>query len=491
MDEATSNMDVGVDSRFVYGLEPNKDFTKQIILGTEFEALKPSTKSSKRYEFELPSDAQSFIRFGRLTRFGIRGGFEFKDSPQSGNETFRTVPLNDYDKVQLIPNWFEHCIKSVDVCHGNQVIRSYDVPKNGDRFFNSYAYSTMDEDVKRDLYPEPANPVYSVPRKPDGWTMTEGSEWHTYSKEVFGKGFFDFGYLPLFLFPFYQPSDYERRETQRPTVLPMPLLQRMKIILNFEDNFDHIFVKSENNSKVYRFQIASIQLILENERVQHEYQQSFLNQKDVLYFPGVTKIGSIENIPPGMLYHHFKLDNVMMPEGLFIFALPKSVESGEYPYQRGYSATNPIFSRHNIQTLDIKYGGLPFSQRPLNYGIINDHMIGIKQMIDHKRQPPFGLPQDPKATSIKNIENGGENTLFPHIYIKFLNENGDRLIPLGADEKILKTPHDLDVTLTFKTGGATPDVTFYAYIFYSDVIMKLNMSSGQFSTHYKHKQSLY
>jgi len=271
----------------------------------------------------------------------------------------------------------------------------------------------------------------------------------------------------------------------------MPLLQRMKIILHFEDNFDHIFVKSENNSKVYRFQIASIQLILENERVQHEYQQSFLNQKDVLYFPGVTKIGSIENIPPGMLYHHFKLDNVMMPEGLFIFALPKSVESGEYQYQRGYSATNPIFSRHNIQTLDIKYGGLPFSQRPLNYGIINDHMIGIKQMIDHKRQPPFGLPQDPKATSIKNIENGGENTLFPHIYIKFLNENGDRIIPLRADEKILKTPHDLDVTLTFKTGGATPDVTFYAYIFYSDVIMKLNMSSGQFSTHYKHKQSLY
>jgi hypothetical protein len=489
MDKATSNMDVGVDVRFVYGQEPNKEFAKQIILRTEFEALKPSTKSSKRYEFELPYDVDTFIRFGPLTQFGIKGRFVYKDSPQSGNETFRAIPLTDYDKVQLIPNWFEHCINSVEVCQNNQVVRSYDVPKNGDRFFNTYIYSTLDEEVKKGVYSNAADTVYSVPRKADGWTMTEGSEWHTYSKQVFGKGYFDFGYLPLFLFPFYQPSEYEKRETQRPTALPMPILQRMKIILNFEDNFDHIFVKSVNNTKVYRFEMFSIHLILENECIRPENQRSFLKQKDVVYYPGVTKIGHIENIPTGTVFHRFKLDNVMMPEGLFIFALPKSVESGQYRYQGG---TNPIFSRHNIQTLELKYGGLPFTQKDLNYGIINDHMIGIKQMFDHKRQPPFGLPQDPEtATTFENIINGGENTLFPHIYMKLLNDNGDRLIPIGADERILKQPHDLDVTLMFKLGGATPDVSYYAYIFYNDVIMTLDMSRGQFLTHYKHKQSLY
>ena len=144
------------DSRFVYPDACVKKYEDQKYLGSEFLKVNPTTKSSTRFEFELPCERESFYRFGPFSGFEINGVFECKEA---GTDTFVTVPSDDFKKVQLVPNWFEHCIKSVDVCHGNEIIRSSNVPRTGDIFLNTYLYSAVDLEIKDLAFPQKANPA--------------------------------------------------------------------------------------------------------------------------------------------------------------------------------------------------------------------------------------------------------------------------------------------------------------------------------------------
>jgi len=274
------------DSRCIYPDAPLKKFENQKHQGSEYLIVNPTIKSPTRFGFELPCDRECFYRFGPYSGFQIRGVFECKNNVQAGDDTFTAVPLGDYDKIQLVPNWFEHCIKSVDVCYGNDIIRSSNVPRTGDIFLNTYLYSAMDLEIKDQAFPQKANPVYSVPTLQDGWSMNENSEWHSYSKAVFGRSHVEFHYVPSFVFPFYQPSDYQKREEQQePILLPVQMLKSMSMNLNFTEKFDHIFKKSELNTKVYRFRVTSVNLCLEIASFQREFGKYILNCKGTRRFP--------------------------------------------------------------------------------------------------------------------------------------------------------------------------------------------------------------
>ena len=485
-----------IDSRFIYAKEPV--LKVDTIMGFETEVVKPKTQSSTQYTFNFPRDKLTSIRFGPFTGFEVKGVFECKEN--TPDSVFELIPEDDFKKVQLIPNWFEHCIKSVDVMHGYQIIRSYEVPRNGDIFLNTYLYSNLDSQLKHNAFPQKVHPVYSVPTRLDGWTLEDNSEWHAYSKELFGKSSIAFQFIPSFVFPFYQLIDYKQgnKDKNEPIILPPEIFCKTSVVLHFMENFDHIFKKSENNTKEYRFRIRSIDLQLEMAYLRKDYEVSLLKklkQKGMLYFPGVTKIAKILNIPSGLLYYKFGFDNVLMPEGIFIFALPKSVESRNFRFQESYSARNPIFSKHNIDRFEIRFGNLEMAQRSPNFGDIRDKMTVIRTFIDHIVRPPFGLAQDSKLRVYQNFENGGENGLFPHVYINLCLSHEtqvlDRKIPVTNDGSLIDKPNYLDVRLMFNEKGAAPDVTYYAYIFYTDICMQLDLSSGQYMPYYGHRQMLF
>ena len=184
-----------VDSRFVYPSLPKwRNGQNQKLQGWETLTFLPSTKSPTLYQFEM-SDMNSVLLFGPNSGFRVKAALEVKASATAADNTFAPIPLEEYTKVQLMPNWFEQVIKSVEVFNGNTQVKCDDVPRYADTWLNTYLYSMMDKDTKKYLFPEPHHPSRCVPVKKGGFDPVENSDWHEYSKTVFGKTSFEFRYV--------------------------------------------------------------------------------------------------------------------------------------------------------------------------------------------------------------------------------------------------------------------------------------------------------
>ena len=181
-----------------------------------------------------------------------------------------------------------------------------------------------------------------------------------------------------------------------------------------------------------------------------------------------------ENVTAKELQHKAKIQGMLLPEGIFIFALPKKILSGDYTYQ---GSDGNVFANHNIKSLDIKYGELAFFINRPNLGMIRNDVIESKLFIDYLTAAPFGLDMDPDKITVENIENGWINTPYPHVYINFCNY-GDksRIVPYLNNGSMLKVPNDMEINFTFDNEGAVPDVTYIIYYFYTDNNLTLDTS---------------
>ena len=102
--------------------------------------------------------------------------------------------------------------------------------------------------------------------------------------------------------------------------------------------------------------------------------------------------------------------------------------------------------------------------------------------------PPFGMPMDPDKITLANIKNGGENTPYPHVYINFCNYgNKTRIQPIAYGMNP-KDERQLEVNFIFGPEGATRDVTYIIYYFYTENNLLLNLpnqtSNVNFSSPY-------
>ncbi len=97
--------------------------------------------------------------------------------------------------------------------------------------------------------------------------------------------------------------------------------------------------------------------------------------------------------------------------------------------------------------------------------------------IDYLNAAPFGLDMDPDKITVANIENGWDKTPYPHIYINLCNY-GDksRLIPNLNNGSMLKVANEMELSINFNATGATPDVTYIIYYFYTDNNLTLDTS---------------
>ena len=488
-----------VDSRFIYPTAPKwKSGHTQKLQGSEMLTILPTTKSQTLYQFEL-SDMNSVLLFGPNTGFRVRCALQVKASTTAADSTFDAIPEDEYTKVQLIPNWFEHVIKSVDIFNGNTQVKCDDVPRYADTWLNTYLYSMMDKETKRYLFPEANNPARCVPPPKGGFPADEGGNWHEYSKQVFGKSAIEFRYVPTHVFPFFQQPDFGSNGTRYPAAIPMSGVEKLTISLNLKEDFSTIFKKLGTtaevtaNTKVYRLVILGIELLVEEARLNSAFEKSITRRTTPLLFPGVTRYGMVESITPGLLTHRTELPKLDFPEGLFIFALSNKVIGGQYIYQSDYpTLTSQIFMPHNITSVNLTYNGVPFFVKTPNVGHLQDNFMCIRNMIEHLETPPFGIHQNPDLINFELIKNGGKESNFPHVYINLCpSSNETRLVPVMEDGKIVNQPGELFVNFKFGQGGATAGATYFIYVFFTDVCMIMDLKNKTILPYYKKVRSAY
>lgn len=474
-----------IDSRFIYGESPKwKQGQKQFLWGSEYLTITPTSKSSTLFEFELPTG--STLMFGNQSGFYIKGYLQVKDSATTADTSFATVAAAQAADVALIPNWFEHLIKDIQLYHGNMPLNPHDVPRYSDAYLNSYLYAYMYPETKKCLLPEPHNPGHNVGIDSGSISLTEASSvWQTYAPTVLGTRKLEFRHVPLHTFPFVQQPNF-CTDGRPPAAIPLPVLQKMTIQLQFKEDQSHIFMKKAGNAKVYRFKIESIELIVEEARLNPSLEKSYLNQKGMLYYSGLTKFAMAENINASVQQHKLRFQDVPMPEGIFICALPKTALSGTYD---NATVSGAVFKEHNISELIVNFNNMPLSIKIPHIGEVGIRAIELKQMMDHYEYPPFGVLQDPALIRFDLIKEGGKGGAFPHVYVPLCPSGKEtRIVPVGADGQVINKNGDLDITLKFGTGGAK-DVTYLAYIFYTDVNMILDLSNQTFAPVYKRSKT--
>ena len=486
-----------VDSRFVYPTQPKwKSGQTQKLQGSEMLTFQPTTKSQTLYQFEL-SDMNSVLLFGPNTGFRVKCSIQAKAT--AADTDWDDVPADEYTKVQLMPNWFEHLIKSVEVFNGNAQVKCDDVPRYADTWLNTYLYSMMDKENKRYLFPEACNPARCVPPTKGGFPATEKGNWHEYSKQVFGKPNFEFRYVPTHVFPFFQQPDFGSNGTRYPAAIPMSGLEKLTISLNLKEDYDFIFKKIGTptqitaNTKVYKLDIVSIELLVEEARLNSAFEKSITRRTTPLLFSGVTRYGMVESITPGLLTHRTELPKLDFPEGIFIFALSNKVVGGQFNYGTDVTdITSKIFMPHNITNVDLTFNGVPFFVKSPNVGHLMDGFMTIRSMLEHLETPPFAFPQDPDLLNFELIKDGGKDSNFPHVYINLCpSSNETRLVPVMEDGKIVNFPGELFVNLKFGTGGATANATYFIYVFFSDVCMVMDLKNKTILPYYKKVRSAY
>jgi hypothetical protein len=475
-----------IDSRFVYNEPPKwRQGQKQFLWGTEYITIGPTTKTDTLYEFELPTG--STLLFGNQSGFYVKGFFQYK-AAGAADSTYATIPTSQSADFALIPNWFEHMLKDPQLYHGNTLINPHDVPRYSDAYLNAYLYAHMYPETKKCLLPEPHNPGHSVGIDANSISLTETeSTWQKYAAKLLGSRKTEFRYIPLHAFPFMQQTNF-CTDGRPPAAVPLQVLQKMTIQLQIKEDYSFIFMKKTDNTKEYRFKIESIQLIVEEARINPAMEKSYLSQKGPIYYSGLTKFAMAENINASVQQHKLRFQDVPMPEGLFIFALPKTALSGTYD-NSSIDTAGAVFKEHNITELYLHFNNMPLSIKSPHIGEIGIRPIELKQLMDHYEHPPFGVLQDPALIKFEKIKEGGKDSAFPHIYIPLCPSGKEtRIVPVGADGQVVNKNGDLDITLKFGTGGAK-DNTYIAYIFYTDVNMQLDLSTQTFTPVYKRSKT--
>ena len=460
---------------------------KQNLLGSEYATYEPKVKIQQQpsiVEFEIESN-QTFL-FGPDSKFEIDGMFQ----SQTTGEDWTPVATEDWENVVVAPNWLDMLVKKINVNQGQSLLSTANEAMHISPFLNAYFYNYMDPLAKKLLCPQDCHPGYGIPSTSKGWTWTEtdGDEWKKYAAKIFTGKSIEFDYIPMHVFPFFQRANF-LVDNNMPSPFPLPALGgKLTVSILFNDKLDNIFKKKAGNEKKYRFAFNSIKLIIEQARLNPTFERQLYSHKNPLYYGGVTKIMTEETINAGNLTQRIRIDQIPFPEGIFIFALPKKCLSGTYTYQE--SVNDNVFSPHNIEQIGIQYNGLPFYMKDLNMSMINNNVIEVKSLINHLAAPPFGMVMDPKKLSLESIQEGGKNTPYPHVYINLCNfSDKSRIVPLGNDASILDQNHDLDLHLKFHNGGATQDVTYFFYAFFTDTNMVLDMKTKKFYSPYL-KQSM-
>lgn len=454
----------------------------QKILGSDFFRIEPLNKieeQPRQIEFEL-KDSEEVWAMGPNTRFKVRGVFQVM-TPKVGEAPevpWANATDKELNKVILQPNWFDFLIQTIEVFHGSAKINNSSNQRYLAPFVNAWKYNYMHPMQKKLLCPQPESPAYGVPSKVGEWSMDDAEkEWRkNYGPLVFSGKDITFDYIPLDLAPFFQGKNYLEQPQK---ILPMPLLDKITVRFLMNENLAAIFKKKADNPNLYRFVFTDMKFLVEKLRLSLSAKNTILNKK-LFDYHGVTRIVKTEQITATDLIHKALIQKMLLPEGMFIFAVPKKVLQGTYAY--GETTDNCVFPQHNIKSLEFKFGELNYFVNRPNLGMINDNAIESKLFFDYLYSAPFGLHMDPNKIIMSEILSGSKATPYPHVFVNFCNYgDNSRIVPYLNDGSILKLENNMEITFNFDTGGATADVTYLIYYYYTDNNLTLDTSEKKLS----------
>lgn len=451
-----------------------RNASKLPVRGSNVIILEPSSKTDKLYEFELNST--QVVNFGLHTGFIVEGIFEKK--PVGADAVWESCDEDDVTLVTVQANWFDHMVKEVDIFHVNAEISPHDAPLQADAFLNSYLLAHMHPTTKKFLCPEPCHPGNATSHTKTGWKMGEDSDWRTYGAHIFNSQPIKFRYIPLFKFPFYQKANFIMdNDSFEP--LPIPAIGPLQIRFYLKDNINKVFKRAAANLAEYRFRLMSINLALEELRLNPTIEKTLMTSKKRIEFFGVTKLGMAHNIPAGVFTYTAKLNKIYLPQGLFIFCLPRGIIPGNYDYS---TFADNVFLNHNIKSIGVYFGGKMFYSKSPTPHDLGSTTSNNKHFFDHMSNPPFGVKQDPDKLFYELIKDGGSSneSPFPHVYIDLTQGTPNtRLATENADANLIQGREMLDVAMQFKNPGAT-NGTYFVYYFYTDKNVDLDLNAKRF-----------
>lgn len=452
---------------------------RQALLGSEYVLIDPTTKIEKiptQVDFDLPRN-ESFL-FGPMSKFRIKGTFQ----KQLENSTeWINVPAGDHDKVLLSPLWLEMLFKELSCFHNNYRIASTNENRFISPYVNCYLLHNMDKLSKKLLAPQSCHPAYCLPAPSGEWKYAS-TEWVNYSKTVFTGAAISFDYIPIFFFPFFQGGSFMIDDAV-PRILPAPAMGAIQIRFSFFDSQDHIFRKPDANKAKYRFAFSEFSLCLEEARLSPMIEKHLKSSRRPIAFPGVTRIALTEPVTDSSSTWKVKFQDIYLPESLFIFCLDKSVANGTYKFST--SQNHKVFSAHNIESVDLTFDGKRFSLREPNLGTFNKDELDAKLVYDHLAMPPFGIRQDPDNVTVFNIQDGGTNTPFPHVYLSLIGgPNRQRIVPTLDDGDCIHRRANLDVEFKFTETNSPKNVVFAVYAIYTDVNVVFDPKNRNFMSPY-------
>jgi hypothetical protein len=471
-----------VDSRFAYkAKQESKGGQKQNIYSTEVHYIEPTNVLEdfvRQVDFDITTKRP--VLFEANTKLEITGVFQRK-AAEDGS-AWEAVPAADADKVVVEPNWWEKLLRSPgEVYNNHQLIKTSDEPNYIPFHLNTFLYWSMHPNYKKLLCPQPCHPGNGIPSKAKDWKIDANSAWRGYAPHIF-NGKFTFTWVPMFVFPFYQGSNWIL-DKNFPGCVPINTLGKFTYRLTFRDNQDYIFKKIETNTYTYRFKLDKIRIMIEEVRMNPSLERSlFVTGKKTLLYPGVTKMARVETVPAAVYTHNVKFENISLPEGIFIFALNKKVVGGTYTYND--APNGPLFSKHNLIDTNVEFAGVKYALVEPNMFQVNKDAMDCKLLYDYigKNHTPFGILTNEKNFDLDVVNNGFDVTDFPHVYYNLCVGSGrDRMVPaLTDDANLVNKTGDLTLQLKFGTTGAPADLTYIVYIYYTDVNLMLDQKNKRF-----------
>jgi len=468
------------DLRLVYVDLPDwQRGTRQALLGTNITYVDPISKispSPSQVDFELPRE--DHLLFGVLSKFRIKGVFQ----KQAGaNADWVNLGAGDAAKVFLAPFWFEHLLKETSCFHDTYKIASGTESRHVTPFLNAYLHHNMDPVAKKLLCPQETHPAYCMPA-PDGKWTNDCTNYVNYSKAAF-NGAFTFDYTPLFQFPFFQGPNY-LIDDDVPRILPCPIMGKIQIRFAFTDSQDHIFRKADAaDTNTYRFTFQSFTLVLEEARLNTNFDRQLRNTKHMMAYPGVTRIQLTEHIPDSTTSYKVKFQDIYLPEAIFLFCLDKSVASGTFKFSTDTS--DNIFKTHNIDSIVLSFDGKNFGLREPHLGNFAQDQMDSKSLFDKIASPPFGIRQDVTKLTHAIVREGSKATAFPHVYLSLVTgPNRQRLIPTLDDGQCVFKKANLDLDIKFTNSNAPKNSIFAVFAIWTDVNLIYDPKKKLFSSYY-------
>ena len=445
------------------------------LVTTEASNIVGNSTSPTCMEFILRSE--DVISCGPNTRFKVKGKFQIRKKPTDEWQNFTPA---EGAAVVLIPNWWEMMLRDFEIWHGSTKIASSDEGRFVSQYLNTFRYCFMNKEQKKILCPEEVHPGNGIPTTNSalGWTVADGSEWRSYADKLFAVNkSIEFTWTPLDAQPFFQFCNY-MQDLNVQKILPMPLLDKLLIRVNFIDNGSNIFwvapVPVATAVPEFRFQLQDFKIVTERLRLNKTFQASLLKTPKTWSYPGLTRFIQSEIIPNESTMYKCTIQKIAMPEGIVIFCLPKDVSTGNYNYKKRKN-TN-VFQKHNIEKLSFAYNNETFFMAEPNLGTFRDPIIESKCFWDMLWNAPLGLKTNHDLINLDVVHDGFESTPYPMVYVNFTNFGStSRIVPFMNNGNCLATDSDLEINFTFTTDRSAPDVHYFICFYYTDTNLTLDM----------------